>query len=320
MLRSLIVLASVLGSLATAVHGQGTWPARPVRLIVPTSPGGATDSYARLLSQALAEAFRQQFIVDNRPGAGGNIGAEIVAKSPVDGYIFLVSSSGPLVINPSLYKGLSYSAERDLAAVARGVVSPIVFTSHPAVPAKTLPALVALAKREPNKFTYGSPGSGSPGNLAVKMLEESTGAHFVHLPYKGAGQAIIGLLRGESMFMVLDINTARPYIQSGRIVALAASHSTPQLPGIPTVAEAGYPKVDSYPSFSVTAPTGTSVVIIERLAAEIMKAMKTPVFSERLNAQSLIPIFDTPAEFGAVLKKERARYTEIIRRNKITVD
>ncbi len=256
-------LIFILLVISLPIRAQDPWPSRPVRFIVPTSPGGGTDTYARLLAQGLGQALKQQFVVENRPGSSGNIGAEIVAKAAPDGYTFLVSSSSPLVINPGLFKGLPYSAERDLAPVARGVISPIVFTGHPSVPAKTLPALVGLGKREPGKLTYGSAGPGSPGNLAVKMLEEITGARFVHLPYKGAGQAIIGLLRGESMFMVSDINTVQPHVQSGRILALAASRRTPQLPGIPDLAEAGFPAIESDVSFSVTAPASTSGAIID---------------------------------------------------------
>ncbi len=313
-----VIFILIVASLSA--QAQDIWPSRTVRFVVPTSPGGATDAYARLLAQGLGEALKQQFIVENRAGASANIGAEIVTKAAPDGYTFLVSSSAPLVINPSLFKSLAYSAERDLAPVARGVISPTVVSSHPSVPAKTLPALVSLGKREPGKLTYGSPGSGSPGNIAVKMLEEITGARYVQVPYKGAGEAIIGLLRGEIMFLISDINTAFPHIQSGKILALVTSHRTVKLPGIPSLAEAGYPEVQSEPSFSVTAPARTPVAIIQRLGAEIVKAMKVPSIKERLDAQSLIPVFDTPDEFAIILKKERMRYAEIIRRNKIAAD
>jgi len=305
---------------APLAPAQEAWPARPVRLVVPSSPGGATDTYARLLAQGLGEALKRQFIVDNRPGASGNVGAEIAARAAPDGYTFLVASSASLVINPSLYKNLPYSAERDLAPVARGVISPIVITAHPSVPAKTLPALIALAKREPGKLTYGSPGAGSPSNMAVKMVEEAGRVRFLHVPYKGAAPALVGLLRGEIAFMGSDINTVRPHAQSKKVVPLAASHRTPHLSGTPTFADAGFPQVDAYPSFSVVAPTGTPPAIIQRLSTEIAKSMKTPAFLEKLDARALIPIFDSPDEFAAVLKKERAKYAELIRRNNIVAE
>ena len=305
---------------AAPAWAQDTWPARSVRFVVPSSPGGGTDTYARLLAQGLGEALKRQFIVDNRPGASGNLGAEIAAKATPDGYTFLVSASPVLVINPSLYKKLPYNVERDFTPVARGVISPTVLTIHPSVPAKTLAALVALGKREPGKVTYGSPQAGSPENLAVKMLEEATRARFLHVPYKGGAQAVQGLLSGDIAFLVSGI-VALPHVQSGRILALAASHRLRQLPGTPTFGEAGYPNIESYySSFSIAAPTGTSPAIVQRLSVEIVNLMKSSAFREKLDAQALIPIFDTPDEFAAVLKKERAKYAEVIRRNNIVAE
>ena len=319
--RHFRLLISAFCLLAAAqVLAQEAWPARSVRFVVPSSPGGGTDAYARLLAQGLGEALKRQFIVDNRPGASGNVGAEIAARAAPDGYTFLVSASPALVINPSLYKNLPYSAERDFTPVARGVIIPTVFTSHPSVPVKTLPALVALGKREPGKLTYGSPGAGSPDNLALKMVEEASGARFVHVPYKGGAQAVVGLLSGELAFMVSGIIAAQPHIQSGKIRALAASRHLPRLPGIPTLAEAGYQNIEAVASLSVAAPTGTPPANVQRLSAEIIKVMKSPAIKEKLEALALIPVFDTPDEFAAILKKERAIYAEIIRRNNIVAE
>jgi tripartite-type tricarboxylate transporter receptor subunit TctC len=319
--RFMALLATVCLWLAAApASAQDGWPSRPVRLVVPSSPGGGTDTYARLLAQGLSQSLKQQFIVDNRPGAGGNLGAELAARAAPDGYTFLVSSSPALVVNQSLYRHLPYNAERDFAPVARGVISPLVISSHPSVPARTLSALAALAKRDPDGLTYGSPGAGSSSNLAVKMLEEAARVKFMHVPYKGAAQAVLGLLRGEVAFMVTDISTARPHVQSGRVVPLAASHRSPHLPGTPTYAEAGYPSVDAYPSYSVVAPAGTPPAIVQRVSAEIVGLMKSQAFRDRLDATALLPVFDTPEEFAAVLKKERARYAEVIRRNSIVAE
>ena len=314
-----LVLALPTGSVLAQDSGA-VWPARPVRLVVPSSPGGGTDIYARLLAQALGEALKQQFIVENRPGASGNIGAEIAAKAAPDGYTILVSANPALVINPSLYKNLPYNVERDFTPVARGVINPLVFVTHPSVPVKTLPALVALARRAPGKVAYGSAGSGSTTNLGVKMLEEVAGARFVHVPYKGLGQAIHGLLRGDLAFMASDIVTALPHIRSARVVALAVTLQTPLLPGTPTLAEAGYPNIEAHASFMVAAPAGTPPAIVRRLSAEIIQVMKAPTIREKLDALALIPIFDTPDEFAVSLKKERARFAEIIRRNNIVAE
>ncbi len=316
--RAAAAIALVL--LAPAAPAQDAWPARPVRLVVPSSPGGGTDLYARLLAQGLSEGLKQSFVVDNRPGAAGNIGAEIVAKSPPDGYTFLVSANPAIAINPSLYKNLPYNAERDLAPVARGVIAPSVFTSHPSVPAKTLPALLALGKREPGKLAYGSAGTGSPPHLGVRMIEEVSGARFIHVPYKGLGQAVQGLIRGEIGFILADVATVLPYIRSGRVLALAVTQQTPQLPGVPTQASAGYPGIEVYTSFSVVAPAGTSLAIIQRLSAEVIKAMKSQAIKDKIDGMAFIPIYDTPDAFAASLKKERQMWADVIHRNNITAE
>ena len=320
-LRYFRLLTSAFCLLAAApAVAQEPWPARSVRLVVPSSPGGGTDTYARLLAQGLGEALKRQFIVDNRPGASGNVGAEIVAKAAPDGYTFLVASSASLAIGPSLYRNLPFSVERDLGPVARGVISPIVFTTHPSVPAKSLPAMIELGKREKGTLTYGTPGAGTPSNMAIKMVEEAAGVRFTHVPYKGAAQAVLGVLRGEVALMGSDINTVLPHVQSKKMVPLAASHRTSHLPGTPSFADAGYPQIDAYPSFSVVAPTGTPSAVVQRMNVEIAGLMKVPAFRERLDARAMIPVFDTPDEFAAVLKKERARYAEVIRRNKIVAE
>lgn len=314
------VLAAACLLAAAPALAQEAWPTRSVRLVVPSSPGGGTDTYARFLAQGLGEGLKQQFLVDNRPGGGGNIGAEMAARAAPDGYTYLVSSSPALVVNPSLFKNLPYNAERDFAPVARGVISPLVITCHPSVPVKTLAALIALARREAGSVSYGSPGVGSSSNLAVKMIEEAGKVRFLHVPYKGASQALLGLLRGEVAFMVTDISTALPQLQSRKVVPLAASHRSPHIPGTPTYAEAGFPSVDAYPSYSVVAPAGTPPAIVQRMSSEIVTLMKTPALREKLDARAMVPIFDTPDEFAAVLKKERAKYAELIRRNKITAE
>jgi tripartite-type tricarboxylate transporter receptor subunit TctC len=223
-------------------------------------------------------------------------------------------------MNPSLYRNLPYNAERDFIPVARGVASPLVFASHPSVPVKTLPALVALGKREPGKLTHGSAGAGSALNLVVKMLEEATGARFVHVPYKGIAPALQALLSGEIAFVASDIGAILPHIRSGRVLALAVTEQTPQLPGVPTLAAAGYPGIQASASFMVVAPTGTPSAIVQRLNAEIARVMKSPATRERLEGQGFIPKFDTPDEFAASLKRERQVWGDVIRRNKITAD
>jgi tripartite-type tricarboxylate transporter receptor subunit TctC len=311
-----ILLLLTLFVCAVPVYAQDGWPAKPVKFIVPSSPGGGTDLYARILAQALGNSLKQQFVVENRPGASGNIGAAAAAKSPPDGYTFLVSANPALSVNPSLYKELPYNAERDFTPVTRGVLAPMVLCVNPSVPARTLAELVALGKSEPGRFAYGSAGTGSPTFLGVRMLEESTGARFTHVPYKGVGPAYQDLLGGQIHFLFPDVASAISLLRAGKLRALAVTQSTPLLPGTPTLAEAGFP-IDVFTSFSVVAPAGTPAPIVQRIAAEIGRAMRSPGVADKLGAQALVPVFDTPGEFAASLKKERDGWAAFIRRNGI---
>ena len=306
--------------LAGTVFAQEPWPSRPVKFVVPSSPGGGTDTYARVLAQALSDSLKRQFIVENRPGASGNIGADIVAKSAPDGYTFLLSANPALTVNPSLYKNLSYNVERDFVPVARGVVAPQVLVVASSVPAKTMAEFIALAKREPGKLAYGSAGSGSTTYLGVRILEEASGAKFLHIPYKGMGQAYQDLLGGQLKFMFPDVASVLGHIKSGKAVPLAVTERTELLPGVPTFAEAGLPGVDATSSFSVVAPTGTPAAIVQRLSAEINKAMKSPALAEKLQAQALNAVFDTPEQFAVSLKKERDGWAAFIKRNGIVLE
>ncbi len=321
MIRIFAAIAGLIHVLLAApVFAQEPWPSRPVKLVVPSSPGGGTDTYARLLAQALSDSLKRQFIVENRPGASGNIGADIVAKSAPDGYTFLLSANPALTVNPSLYKNLSYNVERDFVPVARGVVAPQVIVVASSVPAKTMAEFIALAKREPGKLAYGSAGSGSTTYLGVRILEEASGAKFLHIPYKGMGQAYQDLLGGQLKFMFPDVASVLGHIKSGKAVPLAVTERTELLPGVPTFAEAGLPGVDATSSFSVVAPTGTPAAIVQRLSAEINKAMKSPALAEKLQAQALNAVFDTPEQFAVSLKKERDGWAAFIKRNGIVLE
>jgi tripartite-type tricarboxylate transporter receptor subunit TctC len=314
---AVVVLFALHAALAQA---QEAWPARPVKFIVPSSPGGGTDLYARQLAQALSESLKQQFIVDNRPGASGNIGAEAAAKSAPDGYTFLVSANPAIAVNPSLYKNLAYDAERDFVPVARGVVAPLVICVHPSVPARTLAELVALGRRDPGKLSFGSAGTGSPTYLGIRMLEEASGAKFLHVPFKGIGNMMPSLLGGQLNFAFPDAAVALPHIRAGKLIPLAIIERTNLLPKVPTLAEAGFPGLEIYSSFSVVAPAGTPPEIVQRMSAAIARAMKSPGLAEKLEHETLIPVFDTPELFAAHLKKERAAWEAVIRRSAIAPD
>ncbi len=314
-------IALLLALAAASAPAQDAWPSRTVRMIVPSSPGGGTDTYARMLATHLTETLKQQFLVENRPGASGSIGAEAVAKAAPDGYTFLVSANPALVINPALFRKLPYDADRDFTPVARGVISPLVYCVHASVPARTLAELIALGKREPGKLSYGSAGAGSSTNLGVRMLEEATGAKFLHVPYKGLGQAFQDLLSGQISFMLSDFVVVMPHIRSGKIIALAATDRASLLPDTPTLAELGFPEMSNvHASFMVTAPAGTPGAVVRRLNGEINRFMKIPGVAEKLESHAFIPVFETPEQFAHSLQKERQMWAAFIRRAGIAAE
>ena len=288
-----------------------------MRVIVPSSAGGGTDVFGRILAQALTEQTKQSFVVDNKPGASGNIGADLVAKAEPDGYTILVASNSSLGINPSLYKTMPFDADRDLAAVTRGVMAPMVVVVSPTAGWKTLAEMIEAGRQQPGKFFYGSAGVGSPVYMGVRMLEDATGARYTHVPYKGVAPAYQDLLSGRLQFMFTDLASIEQHIKAGKVVALAVNQKTPLLPNVPTLAEAGYGQVRAWTSFSVMAPAKVPPAILKRLSVEVGKALRNPAVVQRLEQQALIPVLDTPEEFAGDLRKEREHWGTFIRRNGI---
>jgi tripartite-type tricarboxylate transporter receptor subunit TctC len=310
----------LLAALPMSAAAQADWPARPVTVVVPSSPGGGTDTYGRLLAQALTEQLRQTFVVENKPGASGAIGATAVAGAAPDGYTLLVASNSSLGINPALYKTLSYDVARDFAPVTRGVIAPMVIVAHPGAKLKTMRELVEAGKREPQALFYGTAGVGSPLYIGVRMLEEATGARFSHVPYKGVAPAYQDLLAGRLQFMLTDLASVRPYIDAGRLLALSITDKSALLPAVPTFSEAGYAGIKAFTAFSVMLPAKVPPALVRRIAAEIAKAMKNPVNQQRLEQVALLPVVDTPEQFAASLKAEQADWGAFIRQHNITPD
>jgi tripartite-type tricarboxylate transporter receptor subunit TctC len=308
----------VTASAALTAAAQADWPTKPVTVVVPSSPGGGTDTYGRLLAQALTEQLKQTFIGENKPGASGAIGATAVAGAPADGYTMLVASNSSLGINPALYKTLSYDVARDFAPVTRGVIAPMVIVAHPGARVKTMRELVEAGKREPQALFYGTAGVGSPLYIGVRMLEEATGARFSHVPYKGVGPAYQDLLAGRLQFMLTDLASVRPYIDAGKLLALSITDKSALMPAVPTFTEAGYPGFKAFTAFSVMLPAKVPPALVKRLAAEIAKAMKNPVNVQRLEQVALLPVLDTPEQFAASLKAEQADWGAFIRQHNIT--
>jgi tripartite-type tricarboxylate transporter receptor subunit TctC len=315
------VAAALLLALAGSVaQAQADWPAKTVTVVVPSSPGGGTDTYGRLLAQALTEQLKQSFAVDNKPGASGAIGATAVAQAAPDGYTLLVASNSSLGINPVLYKSLQYDVARDFAPVTRGVIAPMVIVAHPEAKVKTLGELIERGKREPAALFYGTAGVGSPLYIGMRMIEEATGARFTHVPYKGAGAAYQDLLAGRLQFMLTDLASVRQYIDTGKLLALSVTDKTNLLPTVPTLAEAGVPGIKAFTSFSVLVPAKVPPALVKRIADEIAKAMKTPALAARLEQQALLPVFDTPEQFAASLKEEQQNWGSFIRQHNIQPD
>lgn len=310
---AVLLLAGGLLFAATAALAQQAWPNRPIRMIVPFAVGGGTDIQARLFSIKLQPALGQQIIVDNRTGAGGNIGAELVAKSPADGYTVLFQSAS-LAVNASLYRKLNYSAVRDFAPVMLVSSTPLILVTHPSVPAKNVRELVALAKAKPGVFNFGSNSTGTTSHLAAELLKTMTGTTMTHIPYKGAGQAVIGLASGEIDMLFTTILAALPHIDSGRMRALAVTtlKRAPSMPKVPTVDETlkGFESDNWYGMFF---PAKTPAAIITRFHAEMTKVLTDPDVKKLMENQGAVPLGSSPEEMTTYLQHEIDKYAKLIK-------
>jgi tripartite-type tricarboxylate transporter receptor subunit TctC len=304
---------------ASSTQAQDAWPNKPLKFIVASSPGGGTDTFARVLGVSLGEVLGQQVVIENRPGASGNIGAAAVAKSSPDGYNFLVSANTTVTINSSLFKGLSYDPERDFVPVAR-VFSPLVLVVQPTAGIKTLKDLIAASQKDPGKWSFGSAGTGSTTYLGVKLLEEKTGAKFLHVPYKGVAPAFQDLLGGQIQFMMPDVTAALPFIKSGKLVPLAVEQRSALLPGVPSFADAGLQEVNTQTSFSLVAPMGTPAAVVERINAALQRALADPDVIERLRGRGAEPVLSTPAEHQAHIQREFPMWARLVKETGARVD
>ena len=320
--RLLAVTAAAVSNVASMGEASAQkWPEKPVRIVTPFAPGGGTDFFARLLAQRFSETLGQQFIVDNRPGAGSTIGTEYVAKSPGDGYTFLMTSSS-FAFNPALYPKLRYDSVKDLAPVTMVVSVPHVIVVHPSLPVDNVRSLVKLAKSRPGELRYSTAGQGSAIHLAGALFGELTKTDLVQLPYKGSPPAVIAVMGGEAALMFSTIETVMPMIRSGRLKALAVStrERSPMLPNTPTVIESGYKDYDVIGWFGLLAPAGTPPAIVDQMRSEVQKALAAPDIRERMINEGARPVGNSPAEFGRFLRDEIARWTNIIQQAGIKID
>ncbi len=315
-LLALTTLALAVGS----VFAQ-SYPSKPVRVVIPWPPGGSNDVVGRIVMQKVAEYAGQQFIVDNRAGAAGSIGAEVVAKAPPDGYTIMVHSTSH-VGNAHLYKKLPYDTLKDFVGVALLAAQPGALTIHPSLPVKTVKEFIALAKARPGTINYSSSGNGSAPHLSMALLVAMTGINIVHVPYKGGAPQVTALVSGETQASLATVSTVLVHVQSGRLRALGVSSAkrSGTLPNVPTIAEAGVPGYEMSPWIGVFVPTGTSKEIITRLNTEINKALKLPDVSQLLASQALDALGGTPEEFDARIKIDYEKYAKLIKLTGAKVD
>ncbi|MCC6474566.1 MAG: tripartite tricarboxylate transporter substrate binding protein [Burkholderiales bacterium] len=320
--RWAVTLAGACLLISTAtVLAQG-WPGKPVRFVVPFAPGGGNDILARVVGERLGAALGQPVVVDNRPGAGGNIGAELVARSAPDGYTQLVAAHATLVINPHMYARVPFDPVKDFAPVGLMGALPVVLAVHADVPAASVRELIALAKARPGGLAYASAGSGTPHHLAAEMFKSQTGTSMVHVPFKGGAPAAAELLSGRVQVMFAPINNIAPYLKSGklRVLAAAGERRVQMLPDVPTIAEAGLPGYAVENWIGLAAPAGTSQEIIRRLNAEIGNALAQGEVRQKLNALGIEPVTATPAQMAATIVSELARWGSVIRNAGIKAD
>ena len=320
MLRVLLLTALIL---VVPLSKAQSWPQKPVRVIVPFAPGGASDLMPRLVGEKLAAIWAQPVVIDNRPGAAGNIGMEAGAKSPPDGYTLLAAPNGNLVVNPHMYSRLAYDVFKDLAPVTRIAAVQNVLVVNPEVPASSMKEFIALARAKPGALNFGSPGNGSQAHVGVELLKMQLGLDLVHLPYQGVGPAMKDLLGGRLQLMLAQVPSALPQIKSGKLRALGVASPTPlaTLPDVPTIAAAaGIPGYEAVSWYALMAPIGVSQEIITKAYVDIAKVLQMPDVRERLAGMGAEPSGETPADLAKRIKIEYDRWGEVVRKANIKAD
>lgn len=310
----------VLYVIVSAAMAQG-YPSKPIRVVVPFAPGGGNDIVARTLNVKLSSLLGQSVLIDNRGGGGGNLGAQIVAKSPPDGYTLLFANNS-ITMNYSLFSNLPYDPFKDFMPIAMTGTSPNMLVAHPSLPARTVKELIALAKARPGLITFGSPGPGSSSHLAGELFKVRTGADILHVPYKGAGPVMVAQMGGEVILSFTGPVVSKPYVDAGKLRALAVTTEKrwSGMPNLPTIAEAGYPGFNTSTWRVFFAPMGTPPEIIDRLAVEIGRALQMPDLKERFAKLGIETDIGTPEELAAFLKKDWEIWDKIIKKQGIKLD
>ena len=322
--RAISIVVACIASAAACAADNPTpfYPTRAIRWIVPLPPGGGADIVARTVAERLSRNLGQQVIVDNRPGGGTVIGAELAAHAAPDGYTWLLGTATTHAINASLVRKLPYDPIKDFSPVSLVAILPQVFVAHPSLPANSLKDVIALARRHPGEINFASTGNGSANQLAVEMLKSYAKVNMVHVPYKGASPALTDLLAGTIQFMSTTIPPALPHLKTHRLKAFAVANAkrSALLPDVPTTAEAGAPGVEASSWNGLMVPAATPKEIVTRLHGEVVTVMKLPETRERLLAAGVEPLVNTPAEFAAYIEAETARYAKVVRESGARVD
>ena len=319
---SLMAMFAALAVASAAVLAQAPYPDRPVRIIVPFPPGGPADALARLVGDKLAQALGKPFVVENKAGAGGNIGMEQGARAAPDGYTLTLAPVGNLTVAPALYAKLPYDPAKDFAPITVLASVPNVLIVHPSVPAKTVAELVALAKAKPGSLNYASPGNGSIPHLAGELFKRTAGVDIVHIPFNGVAPATNAVLSGEVQIFFAQSSSALPQWLAGKVVALgvATAKRIAAAPELPTIAEQGCPDFEATSWYALVAPAGTPPAVIERLHAEIVKVLREPDVREKIAGLGAAPVGNSPAEFAAMQRAETLRWTRVAKEANIHAD
>ncbi|HJQ62881.1 MAG TPA: tripartite tricarboxylate transporter substrate binding protein [Burkholderiales bacterium] len=314
------MMAASLALTATVGAAQN-YPTKPVRIVVPFAPGGATDIVTRILAQKLTESWGQTIVVDNRAGAGGNIGAELAAKAPPDGYTLFMPSGSVMTANHHIYKKMPFNAEKDFRAITNVASGPQVVAVANSVAVKSVKDLIALAKSKPKSITFGSAGFGTQTHLAAENFLYSAKIEATHIPYKGEGPALAELAGGQIQLLTPNLSAAMTFVNSGKIRALAVTSKqrSPQVPNLPTVAET-VPGFENLGWFGLVAPAGTPVTIIKKVHVDVVKALQSADIKKRFSELGMAPVGNTPEEFAKAMKEESARWAKVVRERKLQLD
>ncbi len=315
------ILFAALAACALGAQAQ-SYPSRPVTLVVPFPPGGGTDTGARLVAQKLAERWGQPVVIENKPGAAGMIGSELVSKAKADGYTLLMGNVGTQSVNPSLYPKMTYNPDTAFVPVSMVAWLPLVMLAHPAMPAKTPKDVIAAARAKPGTLTYSSSGAGGSMHLAAAMFESMGEAPMLHVPYKGGGPAIQDLIAGHVNYSFATILESSAFVQAGKLRALAVTSlkRSPALPAVPTMAESGLPGYEASSWIGLLAPAGTPWAVVEKIASDVREVVAGADVRERFIAQGATPEADGPAHFKSIIDTDTARWARIIRDRNITTN